>query len=859
MTRRRGALLAWCGLLAASWAWVALTPAIDAEPLPPGMDRVAVEVPRSGEGGTPDPITIAHRRFGEPADEAILLLHGSPGSLQDFDALATRLGPERFVVVPDMLGFGRSSRDVSDHSFAAQAEALARLLDALAVDRVHVVGFSWGGGVAIELAARFPDRVASVVMASAIGVQELELLGRHELNRLVHAFQHALVVAVDWLFPHFGALDRSPFGRGYTRSFLDSDQRPLRGALRDWNGPMLVIHGTKDWLVPPAAATEHHRLVPQSRIVWIEGGHLVLWVAPESVANALRAWLQESDAGSLPRRADATPERVAASARAFDRSKAGPQDGLGWIVFFLLVFLASMISEDLTCAGVGLLVATSQIGFVAGVAACVFALVVGDLVLYGCGRLLGPPVLRRFGRSPDELGRVGARLRSSGGMVVLLGRFVPGARLPTYVAAGVLGHPVGRFALWLVVAALLWAPFLVGVTALGGIALSMEGREAGGAWRTGLALVVSIAVAARFLPRLLTWHGRRLLAAKGRRLLRWEFWPIWAIYGPLVPSFLVMAIRHRSLRAPTLVNPPIPGGGLAGESKAAIGRLLARVPAHDIATLVLEPASEVETTGGGEMGQAARLAAVDAFAGRPDVGWPVVIKPDVGERGRGVAICADRDEVARRLAGDPARTLVQAYVPGEEFGLFHLRRPGAERGILFSIARKAPRFVVGNGRDDLERLLLSDPVCLPMAETLLALNAGRLGEVPAAGERVRVTRLGTHSLGCRFLVGEDLRTADLETAVDRLSRSLGLDFGRYDVRAPDEAALRRGEFRVVEFNGLTGEAAHMYDPRYGLFAGLAILRAQWAHAFAIGAAHRAHGREPLSWAELAHLVRSSRA
>ena len=90
-----------------------------------------------------------------------------------------------------------------------------------------------------------------------------------------------------------------------------------------------------------------------------------------------------------------------------------------------------------------------------------------------------------------------------------------------------------------------------------------------------------------------------------------------------------------------------------------------------------------------------------------------------------------------------------------------------------------------------------------MAKTLLKLNDSRLEWIPSQGEHVPVTELATHSLGCRFLVGEDLRTPALETAVDRLSLRLALDFGRYDVRSPDESALRRGEFQVVEFNGLT--------------------------------------------------------
>jgi len=817
--------------------------------------RLPVVDPRAGDE-SPDSgdswVDLFYRLHGpvgdEPLRDPVVLLHGSPGSLQNFDSLAARLAGDRPIIVPDMVGFGDSTRRAPDYSFESQAAYLVQLLDELDLQRAHVVGFSWGGAVAIELGERWPERVASIVLVSAIGVQELELLGRHDLNHLVHLFQHAFFRAVDWLVPHFGLLGPSPLAVGFTRSFLDSDQRPLRAALRSWDGPMLIVHGNEDSLVPPAAAREHHRLVPQSRLVWIDGGHLVLWTDSERVTQAIAHWIDDFDRGRLPRRADATAERRLAAAEPFDRTRAGPQDGLGWLVFVALVFVASMVSEDLTCAGVGLLVAMGQVGFGGGVAACLIALVVGDLVLYLAGRLIGARLLERFGRDEREVGRIEGRLRRSGAAVVLLGRFVPGARLPTYVAAGVIRYPLLPFTLYLTLAAALWAPLLVGLTALGGRALDMQDLSSRTGLWLALALIGLIAIAARLLPRLASHRGRRLLQSRWRRLRRWEFWPVWAIYLPLVPSILASAWRHRSLRVVTLVNPAIEGGGLAGESKAAIQKALDVAPTHAIPTCVVS---------GGE--EEPGLARVRAFMQSHALDYPIVLKPDVGERGRGVRIVRSDAEVRAYLERAAGPVLAQEYVGGEEFGIFYLRRPGEARGAIFSLARKTPRFVVGNGRDPLERLILDDPICLPMAEKLLAANVEALESIPAAGESRQVSTIGTHSLGCRFLEGRDLWSEALAQAIDALARAADLDFGRFDVRAPSEQALAEGVFRVIEFNGLTAEAAHVYDPANDLRAGLRILREQWRHAFEIGADHRAAGRRPLSWQALLSLVRASRA
>ena len=71
----------------------------------------------------------------------------------------------------------------------AHARYVLKWLDRMGIERVHVLGFSMGGGVALELERQAPQRVASVVMLSSIGVQEMELLGQYSLNHVLHGLQ----------------------------------------------------------------------------------------------------------------------------------------------------------------------------------------------------------------------------------------------------------------------------------------------------------------------------------------------------------------------------------------------------------------------------------------------------------------------------------------------------------------------------------------------------------------------------------------------------------------------------------------------------------------------------------------------
>ena len=87
---------------------------------------------------------------------------------------------------------------------------------------------------------------------------------------------------------------------------------------------------------------------------------------------------------------------------------------------------------------------------------------------------------------------------------------------------------------------------------------------------------------------------------------------------------------------------------------------------------------------------------------RESLEYPVVLKPDVGERGRDVAVIRNDPELDRYLATQPHDTIAQEYVGGDEFGVFYIRHPSAERGQLFSIVEKRMLFVTGDGSRTLE-------------------------------------------------------------------------------------------------------------------------------------------------------------
>jgi pimeloyl-ACP methyl ester carboxylesterase/membrane protein DedA with SNARE-associated domain len=822
----------------------------------PDRDEIAVTVRAvAGDHELKRPVRVALRQF-EPADSnpetpVIVLVHGSPGDNGEVTGAAAELGHRYRTIAPDLPGFGGSTRDVPDYSNRAHARYLLQLLDSLGIRQAHFVGFSMGGGVVLQLQALAPERVRSLVMLSAIGAQEYELLGDYHLNHGIHGLQLAGLWLLREAVPHFGWLDDAVLSVAYARNFYDTDQRPLRGILEHYDGPMLILHGEYDVLVTPALAREHYRIVPQSELELDLGDHFASFQHPDRIAASVDSFVQRVERGTARTRATADPARVAAAAAPFDPATLPKIAGFALVIFFLLIAGSTLISEDLTCITTGLIIARGSVGFWTGTLACFLGIFFGDLLVFQAGRRLGRPLLRRapvrWFISPEAIAWSSQWLERQGAALVFATRVLPGTRLPTYFAAGMLRTSFLKFTLYFLVACVLWTPILVGAAAAFGEAsariLHVVYSRAG--WvMLGTALVLFLLL--KLLLPLTTWRGRRLLLGRWRSLRHWEFWPRWAFYPPVALEVIRLAFRYRGLRVFTAVNPAIPAGGFVGESKAAILRGLAGQPQW-VASWILVPAS---------LTPADRAAPALAF--QSEQGWPLVLKPDIGERGSGVAIVRSEPELRAYLDVARGDTIVQRYIAGAEFGVFYVRRPGAAMGEIFSVTEKRLPVLLGDGQATLEELILRDDRAIAQASLHFRRHAQHLTWVPEAGEPVPLVELGTHCRGATFLDGAWVRTPQLEAAIDRLSRGYqGFWFGRYDIRVADLEAFRAGQaFQVVELNGATSEATHIYDPRNRLGSAYRTLFTQWRLMFEIAAANITAGARPASWRELWQLWRS---
>jgi RimK-like ATP-grasp domain len=341
---------------------------------------------------------------------------------------------------------------------------------------------------------------------------------------------------------------------------------------------------------------------------------------------------------------------------------------------------------------------------------------------------------------------------------------------------------------------------------------------------------------------------RRLLVSHWRRATRWEFWPAWAFYAPLVPYIGYLAAKHRGATVFTAANPSIESGGFVRESKYAILQGLAGAGDYVARSSLIRA----------DLRACEKLAAAQAFMARHHLTYPVVLKPNYGQRGSGVVIVRSADALASCVRDIAVDTIIQEHVHGAEFGVFYYRRPSEPRGRIFSITEKRFPFVTGDGRRTLEELILDDERAVCAARLYLERFKARLRTIPAAGERVPLAELGTHCRGAMFLDGGWAWTRELENRFEAIARAFdGFYFGRFDVRVYGGTdAFRAGDgFKIIELNGVTSEATHIYDPSTPLLRAYRVLADQWRIAFEIGSENRDRDVRPTPLSTLARLTR----
>ncbi len=270
------------------------------------LSSVTVAMQRAGGPVGDRTMRIAYRtwrkRGGErDSGDPIIYLHGSPGDSGNFERLGSVLASRGWAgIAPDLPGFGASERWIPDYSVRAHARGVLAMMDALHIERAHLVAWSMGGGVALSMADLAPQRVASITLMGAIASQTGEGTGSYAFEHAKYALGYLAFVVGGELVPIPWHHERS-LRHSFIRNFMDTDMRDLERVMRRLEIPTLILHGDNDPLVPAWAAELHHAMIRPSRLVMLDGGHFLPVLRAEESADWIDAFLRDVGQASFRR------------------------------------------------------------------------------------------------------------------------------------------------------------------------------------------------------------------------------------------------------------------------------------------------------------------------------------------------------------------------------------------------------------------------------------------------------------------------------------------------------------------------------------------------------------------------------
>lgn len=247
------------------------------------------------------------RQVGDPAQPAIVFLHGLGGSRTAWDSVMAALGDRWFCVAWDLPGYGASSP--LDHlTFPAIADAVVRLLDHLGIESAVIVGLSFGGQQAQHVAVRHPERVHRLVLADTSAVfgadgTDVDAWKQLRLAPLDQGVTPAMMApgVIDAITAAgFGGVEReraiAAFSRipssGLRAAVECLPSHDTRDALSLIAAPTLVIVGELDEETPLAYSEFLASEIPDAAVEVIAGvGHLTPSEAPAEFANVVGRFL----------------------------------------------------------------------------------------------------------------------------------------------------------------------------------------------------------------------------------------------------------------------------------------------------------------------------------------------------------------------------------------------------------------------------------------------------------------------------------------------------------------------------------------------------------------------------------------
>ena len=546
-----------------------------------------------------------------------------------------------------------------------------------------------------------------------------------------------------------------------------------------------------------------------------------------------------------------------------------------WLKHCIVIFFMTFLHEDAAILAAAFSRVEHGLPLAYAYSSVYLGIVAGDVIIYGLGHFAQKNKWLRSKVIGPKVEKTRLWLEKHLIKVLVLCRITPGLLFPTFVACGWFRIPFGRFALVSIISGAVYSSIVLTIIILFGDLVLKHFDY----WAWGLMVAILVALALRntfksrnwgedaekalgdvapsfikvlkgYMPALKHKHNGMPSIDGVKRLVSFaETLPNGLFYIPVGLRWLWLSVRYRSFTLPTVSNPNIETGGFWGESKSDIMKQVGVGHQSWVAEFVT-----LHRNGEGppaDLGNAITLMEIKSL------GFPIVVKPDIGWQGYGVRLVEDSAHLNQYISAFPAgeKIVLQRPIPYDgEAGIFYVRMPGEPHGRILSVTLRYFPFVIGNGYSTLRELIINSPRTKLRSEYFLGKKSEHTGfetqyleVIPSEGELVRLSFIGSIRIGGLYRDASHLITPELAKRFDEIALSMPeFYFGRFDVRFESTELLMTGEgFSIIEINGAGSEAISGWDPEVPIFKLYRELFKAQSLLFKVSALNRSRGYRPM--------------
>lgn len=326
------------------------------------------------------------------------------------------------------------------------------------------------------------------------------------------------------------------------------------------------------------------------------------------------------------------------------------------------------------------------------------------------------------------------------------------------------------------------------------------------------------------------------------KIFNYEYWAWWFFYIPILPYWLYLAAKSRSLTYFTATNPSIESGGFFGESKINILNKIS--DDYKPKTIFIEKGTSIKN--------------ILDHINLKNIAFPLIAKPNIGERGFEVEKINSKEDLLIYVEKNSNDFIIQEFINYEiEMGVMYYRMPNEAKGKVTSITLKQFLSVTGDGQNSIIELLQNSDRARFQIKNLKKKYGDYLNSVLEKDLLLLLEPIGNHCKGTMFLNGNHLINEDLHKVFNNIAANIdGFYYGRFDMKVKSIDNLYEGKnIKIVELNGVSAEPAHIYDPAYKLINAYSDLIFHWKIIYNICLQNIKNGHKPISGFQLYTLLK----